>query len=95
MAILPAGCCQLHAVLQLLSVLQTAQTQAYLIPDPDRFQRHLRAFQDPPNRQIAVLEYGDPSGRLLNFLGEVNSLTVFSWYHVVAIKDSHSCPRID
>ena len=39
------------------------------------------------NRQIAVLEYGDPSGRLLNFLGEVNGLTVFSWYHVVAIKE--------
>ena len=39
------------------------------------------------NRQIAVLEYGDSSGRLLNFLGEVNGLTVFSWYHVVAIKE--------
>ena len=39
------------------------------------------------NRQIAVLEFGDPSGRLLALLGEVSSLTVFSWYHVVAIKE--------
>lgn len=39
------------------------------------------------NRQISILEFGDSSGRLLDFLGDVNGLTVFSWNHVVTIKE--------
>lgn len=39
------------------------------------------------NRQISILEFGDSSGRLLNFLGDVNSQTVFSWKNVVTIKE--------
>lgn len=39
------------------------------------------------NRQISVLEFGDTSGRLLDFLGRVNGRTVFSWNHVVRIKE--------
>lgn len=39
------------------------------------------------NRQISVLEFGDSSGQLLNFLGDVNGLTIFSWNHVVTIKE--------
>lgn len=39
------------------------------------------------NRQISILEFGDSSGKLLSFLGHVNEQAVFSWNHVVSIKE--------
>lgn len=39
------------------------------------------------NRQMSILEFGDSSGKLLGFLGNVNEQAVFSWNHVVSIKE--------
>ncbi len=39
------------------------------------------------SRQISVLEYGDVSGRLVDFWDQVNRQTAFSWHHAVTIKE--------
>ncbi len=39
------------------------------------------------NRRIAMLEFGDSSGRLLNLLGKVSDEMRFSWHHAVIVKE--------
>ncbi len=39
------------------------------------------------NRQISVLEFGDPSGELVGTLAEIYPQTVFGWHNVVTIKE--------
>ncbi len=39
------------------------------------------------NRQISVLEFGDPSGRLVELLAKIHDESVFNWHHVVSLKE--------
>lgn len=39
------------------------------------------------NRQISVLEFGDRSGNLLALIGRITDEMVFSWAHVVTVKE--------
>lgn len=39
------------------------------------------------SRQISVLEFGDTSGRLVDFWDQVNRQTAFSWHHAVILKE--------
>lgn len=40
------------------------------------------------NRQISILEFGDPSGRLMGLLSSVNECSVFGWANVVRFVDN-------
>ncbi len=39
------------------------------------------------NRQISVLEFGDPSGELVDVLAKLSVQTAFDWCHVVKVKE--------
>lgn len=39
------------------------------------------------NRQISILEFGDASGRLVDFMAKANEKMVFSWRNVVTVKE--------
>lgn len=39
------------------------------------------------SRQISVLEFGDASGRLVDFLDQIYRCSVFGWNHVVTLKE--------
>ncbi len=39
------------------------------------------------NRQISILEFGDPTGQLVGLLSRINQETVFSWHNVVSFKE--------
>lgn len=43
--------------------------------------------QEELNRQISVLEFGDRSGKLLTLLSGITEEMVFSWNHVVTVKE--------
>ena len=39
------------------------------------------------SRQISVLEFGDSSGRLVDYLEQVCHMSVFDWWHAVVVKE--------
>ncbi|MCD7712198.1 MAG: hypothetical protein LUJ25_05690, partial [Firmicutes bacterium] len=41
---------------------------------------------DELNREISILEFGDPSGKIVSYLGEASGLCAFGWGYVVHIK---------
>ncbi|MCD7944217.1 MAG: family 20 glycosylhydrolase [Clostridia bacterium] len=41
---------------------------------------------DELNREISILEFGDPSGKIVSYLGEASGLCALGWGYVVHIK---------